>query len=113
MEKLLKMSDTDWLLVRVRLLVGLVVPTTCAPNVIALPGKRVTGGTPVPESEDNCGLPGASSEIVSVPVRAPSAVGTKETTMVQTPPAASGVTQLLFCVKSPLVAILAMFKAVF
>ena len=43
---------------------------------------------PVPVSGIDCGLPAASSETVSVPVRAPVAVGVNVTLIVQVPVAA-------------------------
>jgi hypothetical protein len=65
------------------------------------------GGTPLPVSVTVCGLPEALSVSVSVPVRAPLAVGVNVTLIVQLPPAAivegeSG--QLFVCAKSPVLA---------
>ena len=52
----------------------------------------------------------ALSLIVTVPVRVPVAVGLKVTLMVQLPPAATELPQLLVSVKSPLIAMLLMVK---
>lgn len=48
---------------------------------------------PVPESGTVCGLTGALSEIVSVPVRAPATEGSKKTLIVQPTPGATVVVQ--------------------
>jgi hypothetical protein len=60
------------------------------------------GFPPVPESATFCGLSGASSVIVRVPVRLPAAVGVKVTLTVQLAPQPSDVPQLLVSEKSPL-----------
>ena len=60
------------------------------------------GPRPVPVRVTVCGLPGASSAILIVPFLAPPTVGVKVTLMVQEPPAARGLTQLLVWAKSPL-----------
>ena len=57
---------------------------------------------PVPVRLAVWGLLVALSVTVSVPVRVPVAVGVKVTLMVQLPPAATLVPQLLVCAKSPL-----------
>jgi hypothetical protein len=67
---------------------------------------------PVPAKLTVCGLPGALSVIVSVPVRAPDAVGLNVTLIVQFPAAATLVPQVLLWAKSPLAAILVMVIAV-
>src|SRR2546425_556037 len=63
------------LLVRVTVCTGLVVLRRWSPKA-RLVGAKVTAGTiPVPASDTNCGLPGASSVMVTVAVRALAAVG--------------------------------------
>src|SRR2546425_8105931 len=65
------------LLVRVTVCAGLVVLRRRSPKA-RLVGAKVTAGTmPVPASDTDCGLPGASSVMVTVAVRAPAAVGVK------------------------------------
>jgi hypothetical protein len=61
---------------------------------------------PVPVKLTVCGLPLALSVMVSMPVRVPLAVGVKVTLMLQTPPAAKLVPQVLVWAKSPLTAML-------
>jgi hypothetical protein len=51
----------------------------------------------------SCGLLGALSVTVTVPVRAPVAVGVKETLIAQVANAATDVPQLFVSAKSPLV----------
>jgi hypothetical protein len=57
---------------------------------------------PVPASATDCGLAAALSLKRSAPVRFPVAVGVKVTLIVQLPPAASELPQLLVWAKSPL-----------
>src|SRR5256712_6612728 len=65
------------LLVRVTVCTGLVVLRRWSPKA-RLVGAKVTAGTiPVPASDTNCGLPGASSVMVTVAARAPAAAGVK------------------------------------
>src|SRR5579863_8949111 len=77
------------------------------------------GGTaPVPLSAIVCGLPAASSVMVTDAVRVPVAVGVNVTLMLQFPPfAATELPQLFVCEKSPLfvpaTATLVMFSAAF
>src|SRR3989441_119676 len=53
-------------------------------------GAKVTAGTiPVPASDTDCGLPGASSVMVTVAVRAPVAAGVKLMLIVQLAPGAT------------------------
>src|SRR5205823_8957285 len=63
----------------------------------------------VPVSETTCGLLGSESVKVNVPLRVPAAVGVNVTFTVQLAPAAILAPQLLFCEKSPLVAMEVMF----
>jgi hypothetical protein len=79
------------------------VPTYWLGNVI-VEGDKLTAGAgrpPVPVRVTICGLPGALSAIVKVPVRLPLAVGVKVTGIWQASPAATEVPQLLVCAKSP------------
>src|SRR5437870_2969682 len=63
------------LLVRVTVCTGLVVLRRWSPKA-RLVGAKVTAGTiPVPARDTDCGLPGASSVMVTVAVRALAAVG--------------------------------------
>ena len=66
--------------------------------------------TPVPLRAVCCGLPlTALSLMVSVPERAPLAVGVKVTLTLQCCPADSAPLQLFVCAKSPLATMLVMF----
>src|SRR5207302_5184208 len=77
------------LLVRVTVCTGLVVLRRWSPKA-RLVGAKVTAGTmPVPASDTDCGLPGASSVMVTVAVRAPVAAGVKLMLIVQLAPGAS------------------------
>ena len=58
-----------------------------------------------------CGLPGALLVMVSVPVRAPVAVGLKLTFSVQKPATPRPLPQLFVTEKSPVVAMLLMARA--
>jgi hypothetical protein len=64
--------------------------------------KLTTGPVPVPVRVMTRGLPGALSEMVIVPVRAPGAVGVNVTFMAQLAPAATELPQVLVSAKSPL-----------
>lgn len=68
--------------------------------------KLAIAVTPLPVSWSVCGLPAALSVTVSVPVRAPDAVGVKVTEMVQVAPATKlpAVVQVSVSLKSPVVA---------
>jgi hypothetical protein len=86
--------------------VPLAVPTGWLGKV-TLAGVRLTVGPaapPVPLRVTICGLPGALSEMLSVPLRVPLPVGIRITLIVQLLPAATLVPQLFVCVKSPLTA---------
>src|SRR3989442_1437922 len=84
---------------RLRVAVLLLVRTTFEVRMLlewrcvlfgSLVGAKVTAGTiPVPASDTNCGLPGASSVMVTVAVRAPVAAGVKLTLIVQLAPGAT------------------------
>src|SRR3989441_1160835 len=78
------------LLVRVTVCTGLVVLRRWSPKA-RLVGAKVTAGTiPVPASDTDCGLPGASSVMVTVAVRAPVAAGVNVTVKAQLADAATG-----------------------
>src|SRR3989441_1133639 len=78
------------LLVRVTGCTGLVGLRRWVPNA-RLVGAKVTAGTiPVPASDTDCGLPGASSVMVTVAVRAPVAAGVNVTVKAQLADAATG-----------------------
>lgn len=63
---------------------------------------------PVPAKPTVCGLPGASSIMVSVPSRAPPAVGLNVTLIEQLAPAATLLPQVFDCIKSLLAEMLVM-----
>ena len=68
---------------------ALVSPTCCASNVTRVgDGSRIPTGTgvPFPDSGTECGLPLALLVIVSVPARAPVAMGVKVTSIVHVAP---------------------------
>src|SRR3989442_1291636 len=68
----------------------LVVPTRWLPNALLVGESVAVGGvTPVPVSDTDCGLPAASSVMVTVAVRALAAVGVKVRLRTQLAPAAS------------------------
>src|SRR3989442_452938 len=77
------------LLVRVTVCTGLVVLRRWAPKA-RLVGAKVTAGTiPVPASDTNCGLPGASSVMVTVAARAPVSAAQNLMLIVQLAPGAT------------------------
>jgi len=87
-------------LVTVTVWAVLVVPTFWPANV-RLPVDRPTAApVPVPVKVALCGLPLALSETLTVPVRLPMAAGVKVTLIVQLPPAATEVPQVLVWAKS-------------
>jgi hypothetical protein len=75
-------SGTVWVFCRIMLLPALVVVITWLGKV-RLAGDRVTGTVPVPLNFAVCGEFAALSLTVSVPVRAPGAVGVKVMEIVQ------------------------------
>lgn len=93
-------------LVRVATCDVLVVPTAWDPNESCGGSKSAPGTTVVPIKVIVCGLPGAVSVIVIVPMRVPAVVGVNVALNKQSPPAASVPTQLPANEKSPLAAIL-------
>src|SRR2546428_801959 len=85
-----RFSGAPPLLVSVTFCAALVVPTRCSPNALLVAESVAVGGvTPVPVSDTDCGLPAASSVMVSVAVRALAAVGVKVRLRTQLAPAAS------------------------
>ena len=88
----------------------LVVPICWLEKVKFVADKLTAGSVPVPVRLTACGLPEAVSVIVSVPLRAPVAVGVKVTSIAQLLPAATDPLQLLVSAKSPVVAMLVMLK---
>src|SRR5207245_1372923 len=90
MVMLVRFSGAPPLLVRVTFCAALVVPTRCLPNALLVAESVAVGGvTPVPVSDTDCGLPAASSVMVTVAVRALAAVGVKVRLRTQLAPAAS------------------------
>src|SRR5438128_578614 len=80
MVMLVRFSGAPPLLVSVTFCAALVVPTRCLPKALLVAESVAVGGvTPVPVSDTDCGLPGASSVMVTVAVRAPVAAGVKLT----------------------------------
>jgi hypothetical protein len=79
---------------------------------IRLPVERLTPGCiPVPLNTTLCGLSGALSVMVSVPVRVPMAVGVNFTLIVQFAPAARLLPHVFVWEKLPLATMLVMVKA--
>src|SRR6266849_4591926 len=90
MVMLVRFSGAPPLLVRVTVCAGLVVPTRWLPKGLLVAESVAVGGvTPVPVSDTDCGLPAASSVMVTVAVRALAAVGVKVRLRTQLAPAAS------------------------
>src|SRR5437899_2511995 len=77
------------LLVRVAVCAGLVVLRRWSPKARLVGAKVTAGAMPVPASDTDCGLPGASSVMVTVAVRAPVAAGLKLMLIVQLAPGAT------------------------
>jgi hypothetical protein len=99
------------LLFSVTVCATLVLPMFCATNV-KLVGERPTAGVvPVPARLIDCGLVGALSTMLNVPVREPVAVGLKVTLMAQFALVARLAGQLLVCEKSPLAEIVLIVSA--
>ena len=91
------------------------VSTGSFPNArLEIEKVRVALLTPVPVRFTLCGLPAASSVMVTAAVRVPLALGVKVTLIVQLEPAATLDAQLLVCAKSlpfvPVMAILVMLS---
>ena len=84
-------------LVIVTVCAALVVPTVCAANVKLVSERLTAGAVPAPERVMVCGLLPASSEMVIAPVNGPTVVGVNVTLIVQLPPAATELPQVLVC----------------
>ena len=98
-------SATVWLLVKVNVFAGLVLPTTCA-GYVALAGVNAAGRIPAPDSVTVCGLLLALSLTLSVPVLVPVADGVNVTLIVHLPLAARLVVHVVADIaKSPVVEI--------
>src|SRR2546428_36708 len=78
------------LLVRVTVCAGLVVLRRWSPKARLVGAKVTAGAMPIPASDTDCGLPGASSVMVTVAVRAPVAAGWKPVLIGQLAPASAG-----------------------
>src|SRR2546427_358674 len=90
MVMLVRFSGASPLLVSVTFCAALVVPTRCSPNALLVAESVAVGGvTPVPVSDTDCGLPAASSGMVTVAGRAPAAGGGEGGLRTQLAPAAS------------------------
>src|SRR3989442_3969699 len=76
MVMLVRFSGAPPLLVSVTFCAGLVVPTRCSPNALLVAESDAVGGvTPVPVSDSDCGLPAASSGMVTGAVPRPGCCG--------------------------------------
>jgi hypothetical protein len=96
-------SATPKRFVSVTVFAELVVPRVTVPKLNELV-EKVTGALPVPERLTVCGLLGASSENVRVPVAEPTAVGENVTPTVQFAPAAILAPQVLLATANPALA---------
>jgi hypothetical protein len=77
------------------------VPNRTFANVTALGENSRFAAAPIPLRLMLCGLPGALSLTVKLPLRAPASVGLNTTLMEQLVPAVIVLPQLLVCEKSP------------
>ena len=110
---LLKVSATFWRFVKVTVFEELVVPTVTVPKFIELV-ESVTGALPFHERATVCGLFGASSVKVSVPVIEPVDAGENVTPAVQLAPAAILAPHVFVATANPaLAAMLVKFSGVF
>jgi len=73
----------------------LVVPITCSGKLNLVGDKETAGRVPMPLRATVCGLLGASSVMVTAPLRLPAVVGLKVTLRVQLAPAATLAPQVL------------------
>src|SRR3989441_378678 len=78
------------LLVRVTVCTGLVVLRRWSPKARLVGAKVTAGAMPIPASDTDCGLPGASSVMVTLAARPPVAAGVKLTVKAQLAHAATG-----------------------
>lgn len=88
-------------LVRVTDCAALVVPRFWLPKAKLLALRLTEAPVPVPVRVTVCGLPAALSAMVNVAVRLPAAAGVNVTLIVQVPPPASELPQVLVWEKSP------------
>lgn len=108
-----KLSATFRRLVTVTVLTKLVLPTAIVPKLNVLE-ESVTGVLPLPERLTVCGLFGASSVKVRVPVTRPVAIGENVTPTVQLAPVAMLAPHVLLAtVKGPSVVMLIKFNVMF
>lgn len=83
------------MLLKVTACTGLVVPSVWVLKMRLVAVRLTEGPPPVPVRLTVCGLPAALSEISTTAVRVPVAVGVNDTLIVQVPPAATEVPQVL------------------
>jgi hypothetical protein len=88
-------------LLRITLSATLVVPTFWLPNVRLVTERLAVAAVPVPVKLTVCGLPAALSKMLTVAVRVPAAVGVNVMLIVQLPPAATELPQVVVSGKSP------------
>src|SRR5208337_5382639 len=88
-------------LLRVTLWAVLVVPTFWLLKVRLVTERLAVAPAPVPVRVIVCGLPAALSEMLTAAVRVPVAVGVNVTLIVQLPPPATELPQVLVWAKSP------------
>jgi hypothetical protein len=82
-------------LVSVTTCAALEEPTACSANVSEVADKVFAGAPALPLSQSVCGLLGAESVTMIVPVRLPTEVGVNVTSTVQLPVLAANIVQLL------------------
>jgi len=91
-------------LVRVTVWALLVIAIGSLPNERLVGERLAAAAVPVPERLRDWGLPPALSVMLTEAERLPLVVGSKVTLIVQLPPAATEVPQVLVCAKSPVLA---------
>ena len=108
---LVMLSDAVPVFFRVNGFAALVVFTRWLPKVKLVLDKLTEGAVPVPERVTVCGLLLALSETVIAPDRSPVVVGVNVMLIVQFPPAATEVPQVLLCAYCVLAAMLVILSA--
>jgi len=108
---LVMLSDAVPVFFRVTVFAALVVFTRWLPKVKLVLDKLTEGAVPVPERVTVCGLLLALSETVIAPDRSPVVVGVNVMLIVQFPPAATEVPQVLLCAYCVLAAMLVILRA--
>jgi len=108
---LVMLSDAVPVFFRVTVFAALVVFTRWFPKVKLVLDKLTEGAVPVPERVTVCGLLLALSETVIAPDRSPVVVGVNVMLIVQFPPAATEVPQVLLCAYCVLAAMLVILSA--